>query len=97
MIYNSQMKQYLLLAETGETGYFVEIVNDLETALSREKLFFELAFNPPTDHKKMRDEFKPLGTYPIDDEHSFAPDALSGTSNGIDATYVLEIDEGFQF
>jgi hypothetical protein len=45
----------------------------------------------------MREEFKPLGTYPIDDEHSFAPDALSGTSNGINATYVLEIDEGFQF
>jgi hypothetical protein len=91
------MKQYLILAETGETGCFVEIVNDLETALSREKLFFELAFNPPTNHNKMREEFKPLGTYPIDDEHSFATDALSGTSNGIDATYVLEVDERFEF
>jgi hypothetical protein len=91
------MKQYLILAETEDTGYFVEIVDDLELALSREKLFFELAFNPPTDHKRMRNEFKPLGRYTIDNQRSYAQDALSGTTNGIDATYVVEINDKLSF
>lgn len=89
------MKQYLILAETEDTGYFVEIVDNLELALSREKLFFELAFNPPADYKRMRAEFKPLGTYSINTENAITKDALSGTSNGVSATYVLEIDETF--
>jgi hypothetical protein len=91
------MKQYLILAETEETVYFVEIVDDLELALSREKLFFELAFNSPTDHKRMREEFKPLGTYTIGTENALTENALSGSSNGFSATYVLEIDENFNF
>ena len=91
------MKQYLILAETEETGYFVEIVDDLDLALSREKLFFELAFNPPTDHKRMREEFKPLGRYSIKYLDSNVTDSIAGSSNGFNSTYVLEINEDFSF
>jgi hypothetical protein len=62
------MLKFLILAETDDIGYFDEIQEQYEVALKREKLFFELAFNPPTDHKKMREEFKILGTYPINDK-----------------------------
>ena len=41
--------KYLIIAETSDIGYFVEIVEEYELALKREKLFFELAFNPPAD------------------------------------------------
>lgn len=91
------MKKYLILAETVDTGYFVEIQQEYKIALKREKLFFELAFNPPTDRKRMREEFQILGTYPVNDKFSIFFDHLAGTCNGFCSTYILEIDEDFNF
>ena len=46
------MLKFLILAETDDIGYFDEIQEQYEVALKREKLFFELVFNPQTDHCK---------------------------------------------
>ena len=89
--------KYLIIAETSDIGYFVEIVEEYELALKREKLFFELAFNPPADRKRMREEFKPLGTYTINDQYAVFFDSIGGTCNGFYSTYIVEIDETFNF
>jgi hypothetical protein len=91
------MVKFLILAETDDIGYFVEIQEQYDVAIKREKLFFELAFNPPTDHKRMREEFKILGTYPVNDKFAIFFDHLAGSSNGFYSTYIVEIDENFSF
>jgi hypothetical protein len=91
------MKKYLILAETVDTGYFVEIQQEYEIALKREKLFFELAFNPPTDRKRMRETFQILGTYPVNDKFAVFFDHIAGSSNGAYSTYILEIEDDFSF
>ena len=89
--------KYLILAETENTGYFVEIHEHYDLALKREKLFFELAFNPPTDRERMRVEFTPLGSYTINDQYGIFFNSLGGTCNGFYSTYILEIDDTFSF
>lgn len=91
------MKIFLILAETESVGYFVEIHDQYDVALKREKLFFELAFNPPTDRERMREEFTPLGSYTINDQYGIFFKSLGGTCNGFYSTYILEIDETFSF
>ncbi len=91
------MKKFLILAETESVGYFVEIHDQYDVALKREKLFFELAFNPPTDRERMREEFTPLGSYTINDQYGIFFKSLSGTCNGFYSTYILEIDNTFNF
>jgi hypothetical protein len=92
------MKKFLILAETESVGYFVEIHELYEVALKREKLFFELAFNPPTDRESMRNEFAPIGSYKINDQYGgIFFKSLGGTCNGFYSTYILEIDETFSF
>ncbi len=91
------MVKYLILAEMDDIGYFVEIHESFNIALIREKLFFELAFNPPTDHVRMRKEFIPLGTYPVNDKFSIFFDPIAGSSNGAYSTYILEIKDDFSF
>ena len=91
------MKKFLILAETESVGYFVEIHEQYDLAVKREKLFFELAFNPPTDLKKMREEFKPLGTYRVNDKFAVFFDHIAGSCNGFSATYIVEIEEDFNF
>jgi hypothetical protein len=93
----NKVKKYLIIAETDAVGYFVEIHENIETAKTREQLFFELAFNPPTDHKRMREEFKPLGNYPIHDSSNLFFKPLAGSSNGFYSTYIIEIDDTFSF
>lgn len=91
------MKKYLILAESEDVGYFIEIVDDYNLAITREKLFFELAFNPPINRKKMIEEFKPFGSYPIVDQFEINFDSIGGTSNGFNSTYIIEIDNSFDF
>jgi hypothetical protein len=91
------MKRYIILAETDDVGYFVEIHENFDTALTREKLFFELAFKPPTNHERMRKEFTPLGTYPVNDQFAVFFDSTAGSSNGVYSTYILEIEDDFSF
>lgn len=91
------MKKYLILAETDDLGYFIEVQENFDVALQREKRFFELAFNPPTDHERMRREFTPIGTYPVHDKFAVFFDHLGGSCNGSSSTYIVEIDEDFSF
>jgi hypothetical protein len=89
--------KYLIIAETENVGYFVEINEEYEFAINREKHFFELAFNPPTDHKKMLEKFIVLGPYLINYKFAISIDFNAGSSNSIYSTYLLEIDENFGF
>ena len=91
------LKKYLILAEIEGTGYFVEIIEDFDMALVREKRFFELAFNPPIDRNKLKEEFKPFGSYPIVDQFEINFKSIGGTSNGFSSTYIIEIDDSFDF
>lgn len=94
---SNEVKKYLILAETEDVGYFVEIHENFDAAQTREQLFFELAFDPPTDHKRMREEFKPLGNYPIHENATLFFKPITGSSNGFYSTYIIEIDETFSF
>ena len=91
------MEKFLIIAETENCGYFVEIHDDLATASEREKLFFHLAFDPPTDHEKLNEEFTSMGNYIINDQHAVFFDIVGITSNGNYTTYVLKIDDDFSF
>ncbi len=91
------MKKYLILAESEDVGYFIEIVDGYNLAIAREKLFFELAFNLPINRKKMLEEFKLFGSYPIVDQYEINFDSIGGTSNGFNSTYIIEIDNSFDY
>jgi hypothetical protein len=91
------MEKFLIIAETENYGYFVEIHDDLEGAIKREKLFFKLAFDPPTDHGKLNKEFTSMGNYSINDQHAVFFDTVASSSNGIYSTHIIKIDDDFNF
>ena len=91
------MERFLIIAETENYGYFVEIHDDFEEAKKRERLFFSLAFDPPTDHGKLTEEFSSMGNYSINDQHNLFFDTVATSSNGIYSTHILKIDADFNF
>jgi len=89
-------KRYLIIAETDDTGYFVEFQSDLEYALKRAQLFFDLAFQPGScDQDLLAKEFSILASYPIYDQYIVLEKHHGGTSNGFCSTDVLEVDDNF--
>lgn len=91
------MMKYLILAETEDIGYFVEIIENFSKALEREQLFFELAFNLPTNKNRLHEEFKPFGIYEITKPFETTLQVVGGTCNGINSTYIIEIDGTFDY
>ncbi len=89
------MHQYLIIAETEDTGYFVELHNSLKTAMERCNLYFELAFNPPIDLERLNKEFTLIGCYPIYEQYIYLGKSHGGISNGFYSTEVIEVEIPF--
>lgn len=89
------MKKYLIIAETEDTGYFVEYHDSLEKAKERAALYFELAFQPPIDLDLLYQEFSLISCYSIYEPHIYLANLIVGHSNGFFSTGVIEIDDSF--
>lgn len=89
------MTKYLIIAETNDTGYFVEFHETLEKAIERSELYFELAFNPPYDFDRLEIEFKPIGMYSIYEQFILLEKSHFGICNGFYSTEVLEVNSNF--
>lgn len=94
---NTNKKQYLIIAETDDTGYIVEIHKEMDKAIERAELYFDLAFNPGfMDFEQLEKEFLELISYKIREQHVLEKDVVWGTTNGFYSVDVIEIGPDFK-
>ena len=85
------MKKYLIIAETEDTGYFVEYHDSLVKAKKRAALYFELAFQPPINLELLYQEFSLISCCTIYEPHIYLANLIEGHSNGFFSTGGLRL------